>query len=596
MWQLMVKVSLDVDSPVHRINDDVKVVVNASNDEGREVLFRFKLEYFLNDVAKKSSEYSIVLLPGEAQVIEDEVKLDEEGLWVIKLSGGFDETSVSKSIKVKVADFKEPVRLALVYHMHQPPWYMSDGRYYAEWAFAYIYEPVMAPFFNGGPYLFHAVLNDKYRGVKVNIHLSPSLLRQWIDAIERGYTTVNGARYDRGSDVVKLVEKTLEMYRRQINEGQVEPLTSIYAHTIAGYLISRYSMLDIVDEELSIGMSVTEEALKVKPTGAWTPEMAWDMQLIDVYRKNGIKYTVLCGRNHFPGSQGDKGTIYEPYSLEDSLTVFFRDERLSNLLSFQNVFPNEENALKFAAMLARSITDASGLVTIALDGENFIAMSKTPALVGFMLDKFYSYISRMQDLKIIETVKLGQLAEGRYRRLTFIPTTTWLGGFTKWDGERREHRDYWVRVVDAYNVVKAVESSIGERLSDARYALWHALDSDFWWADFWTPDLINHWLSNVNSSILGKVKLAISPTTDKYEGFLNRPMNIEVRAVNESGFNIRARLTCMEHSMDVNIPSGESKLTCSIVPRLAGTYRVPVVVSLGDWAFTSTYITLNIHY
>jgi len=196
-------------------------------------------------------------------------------------------------------------------------------------------------------------------------------------------------------------------------------------------------MIDVVDEELGAGMEVTRSVLGVDPVGAWTPEMAWSMDLLDIYEKHGIRYTVLCGGNHFPGVQGDKGSIYEAYSLGGRLTIFFRDERLSDILSFQNNLPDERSALKLAAMLSRSIVETGGeLVVIALDGENFIAMSKTPAMVGFMLDKLYSYLTRMQELGIVETVRLSQVNQPR-RVITYVPTTSWLGGFTKWDGERR---------------------------------------------------------------------------------------------------------------------------------------------------------------
>jgi hypothetical protein len=206
-------------------------------------------------------------------VVEESFKVDEHGLWVIRLNGDAGGSRFTESIKVRVIETQRPVKLALVYHMHQPPWYMSNGKYYADWAFRYVYAPVMRPFFNGGPYIFHAYLHEKYKDIKVNVHLSPSLLKQWVDAVERGFTLVNGEVHPRGSDEVGLVAKALDMYRVQVGRGQLEALTSVYAHTILGYLTSRYEMIDVVDEELGAGMEVTRSVLGVNPVGAWTPEM-----------------------------------------------------------------------------------------------------------------------------------------------------------------------------------------------------------------------------------------------------------------------------------------------------------------------------------
>jgi hypothetical protein len=587
---------LDVDSPVHRVGDEVGVKVRLINDSQSSIKVNLTLDYLLDNRHMASWSGSAMALPGEATVVEESFKVDEPGLWVIRLNGDAGGSRFTESIKVRVIETQRPVKLALVYHMHQPPWYMSNGKYYADWAFRYVYAPVMRPFFNGGPYLFHAYLHEKYKDIKVNVHLSPSLLKQWVDAVERGFTLINGEVHPRGSDEVGLVAKALDMYRVQVGRGQLEALTSVYAHTILGYLTSRYEMIDVVDEELGAGMEVTRSVLGVDPVGAWTPEMAWSMDLLDIYEKHSIRYTVLCGGNHFPGVQGDKGSIYEAYSLGGRLTIFFRDERLSDILSFQNNLPDERSALKLAAMLSRSIVETGGeLVVIALDGENFIAMSKTPAMVGFMLDKLYSYLTRMQELGIVETVRLSQVNQPR-RVITYVPTTSWLGGFTKWDGERREHADYWVRVLDTYRYMRGLEEALGGKVTEARYAIWHALDSDFWWAEFWTPDLIEHWINEARGVLDSRFKMSMRPLKDVYSGVVNRPIDIELEFNNDMGTQARFRVICLDTQVELTIQPGSSRVKCTVVPRLAGSYRVPIFVVSGNYIYLQTYVTLNVVY
>ncbi len=589
-----VRALIDVDSPVHRVGDEVEVKVRLINDSHSSINVNLTLDYLLEGRHVDSWGGSALALPGEATTVKASFTVSEAGLWVIRLNGDAGGSKFTESIKVRVIEGGKPIRLALVYHMHQPPWYMSDGRYYADWAFRYVHAPIMAPFFNGGPYLFHAFLNDKYSSVKLNIHLSPSLLKQWVDAVEKGYTLINGEVHSKNSSEVNTIAKVLDMYRTQANRGQLDILSSVYAHTILGYLTSRYEMIDVVDEELGVGMEVTKSVLGVDPVGVWTPEMAWSMELLDIYEKHGVGYTVLCGGNHFPGVQGDRGSIYEPYSLSGKLTVFFRDEKLSDILSFQNNIPDEKTAVKLAAMLSRSIIETNGeLVVIALDGENFIAMSKTPAMVGLMLDKLYSYISRMQELGLIETTRLSQVNIPK-RNITFIPTTSWLGGFTKWDGERREHAEYWVKVIDSYRYLRGLEEALGGKINEARYALWHALDSDFWWAEFWNPDLINHWIGELRRILDSRFKIAMRPLREVYDGFINRPIDVELEFDNGMDSNVKFRLMCLDTQVDLTIQPGSSRVKCSIVPRLAGSYRVPIFVVSSNYIYLQSYITLNV--
>ncbi len=129
-----------------------------------------------------------------------------------------------------------------------------------------------------------------------------------VDAVERGYALMDGHVYGVDSIQVKRVGEALDLFRSQAKRGQVEVLTSLYAHTIAGYLAATHGMVDVIDEEVKAGIDVTKNVIGIDPVGVWTPpEMAWDMSLLGIYTAAGLHYTVLCGRNHFPGgSVGDK--------------------------------------------------------------------------------------------------------------------------------------------------------------------------------------------------------------------------------------------------------------------------------------------------
>lgn len=84
------------------------------------------------------------------------------------------------------------------------------------------------------------------------------------------------------------------------------------------------------------------------------------------------------------------------------------------------------------------------------------------------------------------------------------------------EGEIHEHEDYWRRVSMVYRKLKAYEEIIrtppgGEEYSRRiRWALWHALDSDYWWAEFWKPNTIRKWLGEADklvSELLSRIKI-----------------------------------------------------------------------------------------
>jgi alpha-amylase/alpha-mannosidase (GH57 family) len=239
-----------------------------------------------------------------------------------------------------------------------------------------------------------------------------------------------------------------------------------------------------------------------EPWGIWTPEMAFSMSLVSIYYDNGIKYTVLDDQHHFHWAEGDKDSQYEPYILVDtstrkSIIVFFRDHELSDILGFKNNFYSEPHAWRNAYETAYLITEKwldQGVKTLilALDGENWMVFPKNKHFTAYYLKHLIIYLEAVQDLGFIKLSTLREMYnEVPSRRvLTKIPTNSWLGTFRKWRGEIHEHEKYWYHIADTYRRLRAYESIIQIRPGEEeisrriRWALWHALDSDYWWAEF----------------------------------------------------------------------------------------------------------------
>ena len=608
MGEEVLKAYIFMDSPAYLPGDLIKVgfsVINYLSDV-KEVEYDLRLS--LNEKEFWSERGKIFLIRGEEKVLEWGLNLPFK-TGILKAIATFSWVG-GKLLAEKTARVSEPpdnpVRLIMVWHQHQPPSYLPNGRYKWDYPFRWVWYNLFNGGYTGGPYYVHAKLLLKYGDVKTVQHLSPSLLKQWVDAIENGYRLETGEYYDQDSREVKMVREALKMFKELSKNGTIELLTSVYAHTISGYLVSKYGMLDVVEEELELGYDITKAVFGVDVKGVWTPEMAWDQQLVEVYSRKGFEYTILCGRNHFPGATGDKESIYEPYIVRENgyeLKIFFRDQGLSDTIGFGNNFPELVEAEDGAYNLASRMLDYKGTLVLALDGENWMIFSKYPQNTARHLDKLYEYIKRLQDKGFLRTVLPSEVLQEAEKILTYIPTTSWLGSFTKWDGEIRDQRRYWKRVNEAYKRVKVLENAVQgvcPLLREAKWAFYHAIDSDYWWADFWSPEIIDNWLDETSKVLQHFIsKIILRPHTYRIRVKQREEANLKLEVINYLDNILNLYLVLPSYvtpynTINLTIKPGKNLVEVRLKPSLWGFLKAPILLTSGDYILAQTAVELNI--
>jgi alpha-amylase/alpha-mannosidase (GH57 family) len=207
---------------------------------------------------------------------------------------------------------------------------------------------------------------------------------------------------------------------------------------------------------------------------------------------------------------GDKGDIYEPYQLiydGRSIKVLFRDQPISDLIGFRNNFATRIEALRAALDTVLEILSRRGIVTIALDGENWMIFSRYPHNTYPYFEQLYRYLDNLQSKGLLRSLtgyEAVKQCEDRCRKLFYLPTNTWVNGFHKWDGELLEQRYMWFEVEKAYRRLKNYSLILGKEnklVKDAYWALYHAIDSDYWWTEFWNPRVIKAWLDEVHKTL-----------------------------------------------------------------------------------------------
>ena len=578
----VVSIELVTNKVLYEPGEDVAINVVIKGLMSRE-----DVELVITRDSQEVTRRTLQVIPPESEVM-DYVKLTDKGVYELSAKCCGSEARVP----VMVIDKPEtPLRFVLAFHNHQPIHKYPSGIYHGPWAFHHTWSPEFYPIYDVGPYLLHARLVNKYK-VSITYNLSPSLLWQWDDILR------NGA-FVEGEDHVEyigpwdprteLIREAINTYSRLANEGVIEVLTSFLAHPIAGYLIERFEVHDLLRWELSRGKEVTRKVLGVDAVGMWLPELYYSEKLRDILCDEGIKFVILDGVYHLGEAIRDRSSMYRVYR-RDCLTILFRDTALSDLLSFQlnkasNAQEADVNARRLIMELMMRINYAKdGVITMALDGENWMILPTPNPYAALLLEKIMMYLSQARSDGYIMPIKPSIIKEF-HEEIKEIPTTSWLGSPTKWISERADIQSrLWSMAQVAVNKWRIYEEVFGED-EELRMSLAMTLDSDYYWAEFVNVSHVGEWSYSVVSRVenaLNSLGLRINQGNDQLEITISNGWVKDANLV----IGIETPETYVEHSIKVRSGSSEtmringlSNLTVSLLtPRTRTRIRKPIKI------------------
>ena len=205
------------------------------------------------------------------------------------------------------------------------------------------------------------------------------------------------------------------------------------------------------------------------PRGMWPAEGAVSAEVVRAVAAAGFRY-IVTDENVLWRSLGRPGRpedLRHPYACS-GLTVYFRDRVLSDLIGFEY---QRWDAREAVSDLVRRLEDRrseggdDSLVVLALDGENPWATYPENG-VPFLRELF----SRLGRTSGIEPVffEADLDAHPAERELDLVPGT-WLGSFAKWSGSPAKN-DAWARLARARTACGPLEEILIAEGSD-----W------FWW-------------------------------------------------------------------------------------------------------------------
>lgn len=308
-------------------------------------------------------------------------------------------------------------------------------------------------------------------------------------------------------DIVRIIEAqrraaqdVLPLYQEVEASGQAEILGSPYYHPILPLLMSpgwagvqKDPWPDSVRVQLELGVEKYKVLFRHPPAGMWPPEQAVSQAIIPFVAQAGFKWLVtdetILGKSL--GRALQSGELFLPYRVEangQSLIVLFRDEELSNLISF--VYGGMPTKLavtdlmiklrKRYEMLQREGLLDKALVTIALDGENWMFLGGYADNGRAFLRELYKELS---ETDWVETVTPSEFLSEHPEAvvpLKELATGSWADDLSTWAGEPEEDAA-WNWLVEARQAVVKAQAE-GKDVENAWLAIRAAEGSDwFFW-------------------------------------------------------------------------------------------------------------------
>jgi alpha-amylase/alpha-mannosidase (GH57 family) len=335
----------------------------------------------------------------------------------------------------------------------------------------------------------------------------------------KGEGFTHGDRLQLFQAIGEILRGLLPRYRALVEAGRIEMSTTPQTHPLSPLLIdfgcAREAMPDVVLPQepaypggharvrwhLSAALDGHRERFGAAPAGLWPAEGAVSGPFLEEVARAGLRWaasseTVLAnslgGRER--GARGD--WLYRPWRSERApgLTIFFRDERLSDQIGFEYAkWHGRDAAAHLVGELERIAREAPPgevpLVLIALDGEN--AWEFYPFNGYYFFEELYGALEAHPSIRTW-TFEQWLGSGGRTpRTLPALVSGSWvMGTMSTWIGEESKNRawDLLCRAKRAFDEVLAAGTLDDAQRAKAFEALAGCESSDwFWWLGPYNP-------------------------------------------------------------------------------------------------------------
>ena len=325
----------------------------------------------------------------------------------------------------------------------------------------------------------------------------------------------------------ELIAGIIPRYRKLAEANQIEISATPHYHPLAPLLIDFASAKEAMPEaplpesphypkgrqrvtaHIQRAKSSHIKRFGTEPQGMWPAEGSISTETLEVFASEGCRWVasgegVLINSLHNIQQHTPERAqyLYRPYQLKsgaDNLSVFFRDDRLSDLIGFEYSRWHGKDAARhfieqIEAIAEHATDDETPIVSVILDGEN--AWEYYPYNGFYFLDELYTELEAHEQIHTYtyrDYLKptVPNLSSAKMHSLSGITAGSWVyGNFSTWIGSKDKNRAWDLLCVAKQSFDMVVSSG---RLSPveqeaAEKQLCSCESSDwFWWFGDYNP-------------------------------------------------------------------------------------------------------------
>ncbi|MBR1776532.1 hypothetical protein IJ750_05620 [bacterium] len=316
----------------------------------------------------------------------------------------------------------------------------------------------------------------------------------------------------------QIISEIIPTYKKYIQSGRIELTTSPYYHPILPILLdlktsvrgakttqnlpASLGMADDAKYQIKSAIKRIEEIFGVTPKGIWPPELCLDSKTLNLFAKEGAKWTIsdegiLSSSINFDFIRDFKGNLNDPYHLlkvykyktkDSNIDIIFRDRSIPNLINFEYAGINPQMAAGDLYEKIKTIQnkllvspDESHLLAIVADCENCWENYQNDGKE--FLENIYSMLENDDSL---ETVLISDYIEADKHKKTIkkVSVGSWIDKtFQYWIGDAEKNKA-WAYLKNTKDALCEFAKTCGdkEKFELARKELMIAEGSDwFWW-------------------------------------------------------------------------------------------------------------------
>jgi len=321
--------------------------------------------------------------------------------------------------------------------------------------------------------------------------------------------------------ITEIINNLMPRYRDLQNKGQIEISFTPKDHPISPLLIDFASAQESlenaqlppkkypdgitrVNSHIDEGIAIYKKHFNQSPNGLWPAEGAISEEFINIISTKPIKWIASGGgvlMNSLAKSQINPdelqfNPIYSSWQFDEKKTpvIFFRDEKLSDLIGFEYAKWNSKDAAndlvkKIEALAKPENSNPAKTVSIMLDGEN--AWEYYPYNGYYFFETLYKKLG--DNPKINLTTYSTLLEEGLHdiNKLANICAGSWVyGNLSTWIGDQAKNRAWELLVGAKIAFDEKIDNLSENEAEQANFQLSICESSDwFWWFGDYNPSL-----------------------------------------------------------------------------------------------------------